>query len=330
MLVARASGRIDVLNIAKAEYKQRINLQEQSGLSSMHNTGIVALSSDATYSSYLTSSVDGAVGLWQWEGETLRLVESQASLRKMLFDGLEFGIEAWATALSASGDFFAASGEGAVLSFFSAKCGDFGMGLFSIALGAPADTFVLSLAFNADDSLLAVGTNKGDVYVVDVTERVVLVCLTDHSKPVRTVYFAPPTTSYADHLFVGSDDRIVSVHDVRYVRESLQASTITSLQGHTGWILDVQSGGDGRIVASSSSDGTIRLWDLGASPVACVATLSQTTPVWSLSWLRNEKPEHSKLVSTRLLEPGAMLVAVNDDGTVRLYRNAGAYTGRPQ
>lgn len=103
---------------------------------------------------------------------------------------------------------------------------------------------------NADDSLLAVGTNKGDVYVVDVTERVVLVCLTDHSKPVRTVYFAPPTTSYADHLFVGSDDRIVSVHDVRYVRESLQASTITSLQGHTGWILDVQSGGDGRIVAS--------------------------------------------------------------------------------
>lgn len=87
------------------------------------------------------------MGLWQWEGETLRLVESQASLRKMLFDGLEFGIEAWATALSASGDFFAASGEGAVLSFFSAKCGDFGMGLFSIALGAPADTFVLSLAF---------------------------------------------------------------------------------------------------------------------------------------------------------------------------------------
>lgn len=103
---------------------------------------------------------------------------------------------------------------------------------------------------NADASLLAVGTNTGDVVLFDVETTAQLAVICDHAQPVRALYFPSPNSTFADHLLVGSDDRVATLHDVRDVREAHACSTVAALQGHEGWVLDVHSSGDGRIVAT--------------------------------------------------------------------------------
>lgn len=102
------------------------------------------------------------------------------------------------------------------------------------------------------------GTNTGSVYIWDMTSRTLLLSISgtcalltaEHAEPVRALSFAAPHTSFADHLFVGSDDRTTTVHDVQAIRRQFHGHAITALQGHKGWTLDVQTGGDGRIVAT--------------------------------------------------------------------------------
>lgn len=184
--------------------------------------------------------------------------------------------------------------------------------------------YVISLTQNHDGSLLAVGTNHGFVLLFDVETRTQLAIITDHAQPVRALYFGSPSSSFGDNLFVGSDDRTTTIHDLQGVSPSRAPSTITALQGHQGWVLGIQPSGDGRIVATCGSDGVVQLWDLGASPVTTVATFTQPTAVWSLSWKPQEaKTSEQEAVSTQLLVPGSDFVTGGDDGMVRRYRNAG-------
>ena len=147
--------------------------------------------------------------------------------------------------------------------------------------------------------------------------------LTEHSHPVRTVHFTAPGTTYADQLLVGSDDRSVTLHDVKDVGNTRTCTTIASLQGQEGWILDVESSGDGRIVATAASDHQVFLWDLAQTPKMCVAVVSDKKPIWAISW-RRDVNDNGELPSTRLLIPGSAFVSGGDDGVIHWYRNAGA------
>lgn len=140
---------------------------------------------------------------------------------------------------------------------------------------------------------------------------------------MRTLHFADAHTAYADHLYVGSDDRTVTVHDVRAMIAGAPSSAITVLAGHLGWVLSLQPGGDGRIVASSAADHTVRLWDMGASPAASVMTLVQAAPIWALAWMP-ETHSADDAVLTPLMAPGRRFATGSEDGIVRLYRHAGA------
>lgn len=158
----------------------------------------------------------------------------------------------------------------------------------------------------------------------DVARRVQVAAIADHAQPVRALCFSAPHTAFAHHLFVGSDDRTTTVHDLEGLASSQPPSTVTALQGHQGWILDVQSGGDGRIVATCGSDAAVQLWDLGASPVTNVATFTQTTAIWALAWKPYQSKTHEQeALSTQLLDPGSDFATGSDDGFLRRYRNAG-------
>lgn len=61
----------------------------------------------------------------------------------------------------------------------------------------------------------------------------------------------------------------------------------------------------------SSSDKTIKVWDIGAR--AAVSTIQDTGEVWSVSW-RPKPPQHGS--------PGAF-VSAGEDGVVRWWRGAG-------
>ena len=79
------------------------------------------------------------------------------------------------------------------------------------------------------------------VLLFDVETRAQIALVCDHAQPVRALYFSAPTSTFSDHLFVGSDDRTTTVHDLQNVRGTRAPSTITALRGHHGWVLDVQS-----------------------------------------------------------------------------------------
>lgn len=68
----------------------------------------------------------------------------------------------------------------------------------------------LSLAFNEAGTILAVGTQLGRVHLYEVQKAHLLETIRSQAKPVRALHFMP-----GGELFVGSDDGMVSVYDVR-------------------------------------------------------------------------------------------------------------------
>ena len=54
-------------------------------------------------------------------------------------------------------------------------------------------------------------------------------------------------------------------------------------EGHSDWLSAVTFSPEGSTLATSSGDGSVKLWDLKAA--SCILTLSDhQQPVWSVSW----------------------------------------------
>jgi len=74
------------------------------------------------------------------------------------------------------------------------------------------------------------------------------------------------------------------------------------LMSHTAAVTSLAYSADGKILASSSDDGTIRLWDVHNQQ--CLAVLSG----------------HSERITTITFSPnGAMLVSTSDDGAMQVW-----------
>ena len=114
---------------------------------------------------------------------------------------------------------------------------------------------VSSLEFSPNGALLASGSWDKEVRVWDLsTLETALVLKGVHEVPVTSVSWHRPTGSV---LCVGSADCTASLWNPR------DGSYLTSLEGHTGWVLDVCFSSSSQILATASWDSTIKLWDSG-------------------------------------------------------------------
>jgi WD repeat-containing protein 61 len=83
---------------------------------------------------------------------------------------------------------------------------------------------------------------------------------------------------------------------------SHHANCISTLSGHSSWVLSVAFSPTGTQFASSSSDKRVKLWDMQSR--SCLHTFeSHTDQVWGLAYN----------------EDGSRLVSVSDDKSMVLY-----------
>jgi WD40 repeat protein len=109
---------------------------------------------------------------------------------------------------------------------------------------------------------------------------------------------------------------------------------VATLQGHTGTVWGVALSADGRLVASGSGDGTMRLWGTtlaGSGPVGPSAERAQSSEHSRAATPSEWRPMatlqgHPSGVRTVALSADGQLVASGFEGTVRLWETG---TGRP-
>lgn len=241
--------------------------------------------------------------------------------------------EAWKTHLHPDLALFASSGAGAITRLHSTD--SFGKLLDQASppsyLAQEKDVFGTSISLSPTN-LLAIGTNQGHVLLHTLhqshnhPELRFISVISDHPSPIRSLSFTPHL------LLAGSDDRTISVHDVKPIqdfhKENLTgASTVASLTGHKGWIWAVQPVPTAEgVVASIAADKTIKFWDL--------ASTTKNTPVWNASEVAQIRafafqplPKQNKEgeVGERGMVGGGMtrFVTASEDGRLRWYRGAG-------
>merc|ERR1719189_738859 len=117
---------------------------------------------------------------------------------------------------------------------------------------------IFSVSFSADDRELLGGANDGCIYIYDRGADRRTCQIPAHQADVNTVCFMDENTNV---LASGADDGLVKVWDRRELRES-RPRPVGELAGHVDGVAHVTSRGDGRHVASSSKDQSIKLWDV--------------------------------------------------------------------
>jgi WD40 repeat protein len=106
------------------------------------------------------------------------------------------------------------------------------------------------------------------------------------------------STSIGYNLVSGTNDRIVRLWRIDIDEEMI----LRELSGHTHWILSAAWSSDGAMVASSSADQTIKLWNIATeTPLKTLRGHSNWS--WSIAWNMD----------------GTLLVSGSDDQSVKLW-----------
>lgn len=159
--------------------------------------------------------------------------------------------------------------------------------------------FVLSVAWSPDGRRLACGSMDGTISVFDVARAKFLHQLEGHFMPVRSLAYSPMDPRL---LFSASDDAHVHMYDGE------GKTMLAAMSGHAGWVLSLDVSPDGQAIATGSSDGTVKLWDLNMR--AAVQTMSNhKNQVWGVAFRPTEGPG---------VQAGR-LASVSDDKSISLY-----------
>lgn len=201
----------------------------------------------------------------------------------------------------------------------------------------------MTISFSPDGDLVGLGSSSGQVVVYAVKDGATVASFSNHSAPVRSIAWSllPSAESLLgttqsdavrlDHLLIGAEDTTITVHDALDLLERAHEAsdnTIAILQGHGKMVSALSARQDGRIIASASTDGTAKLWDLAASPKTVVCTSFEEYPLWCIEWLPEPPTETEAAVLSGAASGSGPVsrrfLVAGDEGRVKWYRSAGA------
>lgn len=283
-----AQGRVEAIafspdgeTMATGGSKQTVVLWDIGALDTLtgHTDRIFSLDFNADGTVLASGSEDGTVRLWD--------VATRSPLGPPL-KGHQGRVQS--VDFSPDGALLASAGADGTIRFWNPDDG--------AAVDEPlqaSDVAINRLAFSPDGLLLAAAADDGTVQIWDVaSHRAHLPPFLDgEGLPVYAVTFSPNGTMLA---WAGQFPLI------EFVDPATGAATGESLVGHEGSIEGIAFRPDGKLLASTGDDGTIRLWNVD-SRTPDGAPIDVDRLVWNVDF----SPD------------GALLAAAVVDGTVRLW-----------
>ncbi|WP_414587311.1 NB-ARC domain-containing protein [Scytonema sp. PCC 10023] len=162
---------------------------------------------------------------------------------------------------------------------------------------------VYSVHFATDQQTLASSSHDATVRIWDVSNGNCLSILQGHTSGVQCVRYSPDGQLLASGCRDGSI-RLWSnyLSQNRPSKPSIINSSVKLLQGHTDWVWNIAFSPDGRLLASASLDGTLRLW-----------SIQDGQPIYVL-----EGHTHD-VFGLAISADNQLLVSTGEDQTVRLW-----------
>ena len=201
---------------------------------------------------------------------------------------------------------------------------------------------IRAVAFSPDGSLLATAGDDRTARIWDLATGPPI--LRGHTDLIRAVAFSPDGSLLA----TASDDGTARIWDLtgqrttRWLRRRDQATA--TLKGHTNSVYGVAFSPDGSLLATASTDGTARIWDLATcatrttlqghtssiegvafSPdgsLLATASTDWTARIWDLATgaTRTILRGHTSSIEGVAFSPGGTLLATaSSDGTTRIW-----------
>ena len=152
---------------------------------------------------------------------------------------------------------------------------------------------ICCVAFSPDGRQLVSGARDGSINLWDMQKHSLVRTFEGHTDQVWTVAFSPQRQS--NLIASGSDDGTICLWDPASPR------AIAVLRGHEGLLYSVTFSPDGRMIASGSSDKTVRRWDVRLKPVVQVGS-----PLYG----------HNDTVRSVVYTPDGQQIISGSDGTI--------------
>ncbi|KAH8920504.1 WD40 repeat-like protein [Atractiella rhizophila] len=288
--------------------------QPQATFENPSSLGVNALDSREDY--VLTCSLDSTVCRWDLGDGGAKLVGKKAANAADIFT----------IALSPKSSVFATTGRQGNVKLLNATGGAFAEELGS---SKGRGDFGMSLSWNRDGSMFSMGSEAGQISILNAETCAVIDTFPAHTNAIRSLAFSPATVS--NFLISGGDDGKINVFDIR----TSHSQSRKGGGGHIAqfgfgpaaakvslWVTSMAIKSDGKLLCAGGSDGSLALFDLSnlnPSPLA-VYPRQHSGDVWSMSW----KPEEaSGMLDGMAPGGGGKWVSCGEDGVIKWFRASG-------
>ncbi|KAF7931068.1 uncharacterized protein EAE97_009277 [Botrytis byssoidea] len=223
-----------------------------------------------------SAGFDGTVSIWSSSPNADG--SEEWSHHGHILDGNKPG-EIWALALSADGNFLAATtidgkiGVWDLLQGAEENAGKKSVGK-KIREYETKGSFGLCVDISADGRFTASGHENGGVYVFNNDTGRMVHSLPGLIQPIRTISFSPLST----YLAAAGDSTTIALYSVTHGEQ------VANMTGHTAWIFSIDWSFTGEYLVSGAWDGKAKVWSVEGRN--CVATHSETDKaLWAVKWL---------------------------------------------